>query len=82
MSNTASVEVVGGAVAGNVGGLWIWQSGRATCTGVQLEGGSAHVILADQGGMPTMQVRPWLLHADTTDTSSVNVLARADIGRI
>lgn len=57
MSDTASLEMEGGAVGGNVGGLWLWQGGRASCKGVQLEGGSAHVILADQDGMPAMRVR-------------------------
>ena len=56
MSDSASVVIHGGVVRGNVGGLWLWQSGRATCTGAQLEGGSAHVILADRDGLPNLQV--------------------------
>ena len=56
MSDSATVIIHGGVVRGNVGGLWLWQSGRATCTGSKLEGGSAHVILADRDGSPNLKV--------------------------
>lgn len=56
VSDSATAEIRGGVIRGNVGGLWLWQSGRATCTDAHLEGGSAHVILADQDGLPSLEV--------------------------
>ena len=57
VSDNAAVECHGGAVRGNVGGVFLWQSGRAKLDAVNLEGGSSYVILADQGGMSTLTVR-------------------------
>ncbi len=44
-------------IRGNVGGVFLWQSACAKLDAVNLEGGSSYVILADQGGMPTLTVR-------------------------
>ena len=56
VSDCAVVEGNGGAIRGNVGGVWLWQSGRAKLDAVSLEGSSSYVILADSGGMPTLTV--------------------------
>ena len=64
VSDSAAVECSGGAVRGNVGGVWVWQSGYAKLDKVNLEGGSSYVILADHSGMPTLTVRNSNMIAD------------------
>ena len=57
VSDRASADVRGGVIRANVGGVWLWQSGSAELQSVSLEGGSSYVILADEGGTPSLTVR-------------------------
>lgn len=45
-------EIRGGDVAGNVGGVWVWDYSSAILDGARIDGGRAPVILADGNGRP------------------------------
>ena len=51
-SGNGVAEIRGGDVAGNVGGVWLWDDSSMNVDGVRLDGGRAPVILSDGNGRP------------------------------
>ena len=51
VSGTAHAQLRGGEVAGNLGGIFLWESGSAKLEGVRLKGGAHHALLAGDDGV-------------------------------
>ncbi|PRW57622.1 tetratricopeptide repeat 1 [Chlorella sorokiniana] len=47
LSNTAHATIVGGAIAGCVGGVWAWGSSHAALHSAAVAGGPSHALLVD-----------------------------------
>ena len=47
VSQEAKVVASECEIEGNVGGLWVWENGRAQFSSCRIEGGKSHAVLVD-----------------------------------
>lgn len=60
VSGGASAAVTGGTIEQCVGGVWLWDAGRATLQAASVAGGPSHAILADGTASLEVRVRLWV----------------------
>lgn len=56
VSEASHAAVTGGSIDSNVGGVWVWDSARATLRSAAVAGGPAHAILADGAAVVDVKV--------------------------